>query len=390
MPKPFKPGKFGFLLLVIALWYAALFLPTSFLVYEPGTAEDVGPIVRVGPAAGGPGAGGPAANGESPVRGEERPGAGGSPEEDGGAIREEGGVFLLTTVRLSSASVLKFVQAALSPDAELYRRSELFPPGQTLEDYTRQQSFVMQSSQMSAIMAAYNALGIRFEVRPAAVYVAGVLDGMPAEGVLMPGDRIERVDGRETRATEDLLAAVRARRVGEKVEVEFVRDGTHRQAEIPLGDMSSVNPDSEPGTPGIGVRLAEYREIVPEDRAKEVRLTVENIGGPSAGLMFALEIYRQLTGETLAPGLRVAGTGEIRPDGSVGPIGGAHHKVVAAHRAGAHIFLVPEANYEEAVRKAERIGTGMEIRPVRSLGEALDILRSLSGRERQDASREAA
>jgi PDZ domain-containing protein len=381
MHQPSRRGKYGLLLLIILLIYTALYVPTPFMVYEPGTAEEVGPIVKVGPAANG---GTPAEHGGQPE------GNGRSGEEGGGESGKRDGVFLLTTVRLSYANVLKYVQAALSSDAEIYRRSDLFPPGQTLEDYSRQQSFVMQTSQSSAIMAAYNAIGIEYEVRPAAVYVAGVFDGMPAEGVLQPGDRIERINGEDVRAINDLLAVVRARRVGDRAAVEYVRDGTLRQAELVLADMSKVNPDAEPGTPGIGISLAEYREIVPEDRSYEVRLTVENIGGPSAGLMFALEIYRQLTREPLAQGYRVAGTGEIRPDGTVGPIGGVQHKVVAAHRARAEVFLVPEVNYDDAIRKAEQMGIDMKIRAVRSLEEALDYLRSLPSREAGGAARQAA
>ena len=118
----------------------------------------------------------------------------------------------------------------------------------------------------------------------------------------------------------------------------------------------------------------------------EIEIRTDNIGGPSAGLMFALEIYDQLTKEDLTRGYRIAGTGTLAPDGKVGRIGGIEQKVIAAHKSGAEIFFAPkedgeqgigELNYEAALRTAKDIGTDMKIVPVASFDEAVRYLEEL-------------
>lgn len=115
-----------------------------------------------------------------------------------------------------------------------------------------------------------------------------------------------------------------------------------------------------------------------------VRIESDQIGGPSAGLMFALEVYNQLIREDLTKGYRIAGTGTINIDGEVGPIGGISQKVIAAHKAGADIFFAPNergakhSNYKEAVKTAKDIGTNMKIVPVDTFDDAVQFLQKLS------------
>jgi PDZ domain-containing protein len=123
------------------------------------------------------------------------------------------------------------------------------------------------------------------------------------------------------------------------------------------------------------------------DQAFDVTIRAGNIGGPSAGLMFALEIYNQFTESDWTKGYTIAGTGEMSPDGTVGTIGGVIHKVTAAHRKGAELFFVPFGNAEAAKRKAAELGTPMEIVPVGTLREALDYLETLPEKETRTGDR---
>ena len=130
----------------------------------------------------------------------------------------------------------------------------------------------------------------------------------------------------------------------------------------------------------VGIQLVDDKEI---DVEPDVRVQSEEIGGPSAGLMFSLEIYNQLTKEDLTKGYEIAGTGTITPEGIVGRIGGIQQKVVAADKAGAEIFFAPfekgakGSNYEEAMIAADDINTKMKIVPVDTFDDAVSYLEKL-------------
>jgi PDZ domain-containing protein len=132
---------------------------------------------------------------------------------------------------------------------------------------------------------------------------------------------------------------------------------------------------------GLGI-IPENTQTV--DVPKKVKISTEGIGGPSAGLMMTLEIYDQIrTDLNLTRGYRIAGTGTINADGTVGRIGGIQQKVMAADQAGAEIFFAPNdegsrpSNYQEAMEAGERIGTSMRIVPVRTVDDAIRFLQSL-------------
>ena len=142
----------------------------------------------------------------------------------------------------------------------------------------------------------------------------------------------------------------------------------------------------ENGRAGLGVRFQEDRTLTTDPK---VEFNTSNIGGPSAGLLFTLEIMNQLIDGDIAKGYNIAGTGEMLEDGTVGRIGGADFKVIAASRQGVEIFFAPDddlpeevlarnpglkTNYEEAVEMAEKIGTKMKIVPVKTIDDALEYL----------------
>jgi PDZ domain-containing protein len=192
----------------------------------------------------------------------------------------------------------------------------------------------MQSSQDYAVAVALRELGYDVGVVPV---VSAVVTGLPADGALSVGDRILAVDGEPTKTSQDVGKAVRRAGLGEPVEITVRRAG--REESYPL------TPVEVAGEPRIGIEVGEDYSF-PFDVSINIS---EDIGGPSAGLMFSLAVYDTLTPGSLTGGEIVAGTGEIAPDGRVGPIGGIEQKIVGASDAGAELFLVPADNCPDAL-----------------------------------------
>src|SRR5699024_7344864 len=135
------------------------------------------------------------------------------------------------------------------------------------------------------------------------VYVVSVIEGMPADGKLEPGDVITAVDGREVEKSEDLTEYVNTKAEEDTIIIEYIRENSERTAELSLEKF-----DENSERRGIGISLVTDREV---DIERPVEFSSGSIGGPSAGLMFALEIYDQLVEEDLTRGYNISGTGEI-------------------------------------------------------------------------------
>ena len=263
----------------------------------------------------------------------------------------------LTTVGVQPRLTLfEALRGWLDRDLAVVPREVVYPPGKSDEEVDRETAEQMQASQNSAVSAAARQLGFR----TADVVVEGVAADAPADGRLREGDVLRTVDGRPLRDAADLRASVADGEVGELVRIGLERDG--RSATVELRTAASDD-DGEP-RPVIGVVTREQ----PVDAPFDVEITLEEVGGPSAGLMFTLGILDKLGPESLTGGKHIAGTGEISADGQVGPIGGINHKLVAAARKGADVFLVPARNCEEAVDGAP---AGLTLMEVGSLAEAL-------------------
>ena len=160
--------------------------------------------------------------------------------------------------------------------------------------------------------------------------------------------------------------------MGDTVEMQLEREGETISRDVKLIEVKTA----KRVLPGLGwVMIGTVQKVKPEDSNKQITFTDTQVGGPSAGLMFTLEIYNQLTPGDLTQGHRIAGTGTITKEGVVGPIGGVVHKIVAADRKEAEIFFVPKQNYQEAEAKAEQIGTKMKLVPVNTVDDALAYLK---------------
>jgi Lon-like protease len=275
------------------------------------------------------------------------------------------GDLRLTTVSVTSPGVqlsLVEVMAAWFDDTRaVLPRDVIYPPDQTPEEAERESNVQMVSSQDTAIAAALTELGHDLSLR---VEVLGVSKGSPAQGKLRPRDMILRVDG--TRITEVAQVSRQIQKVGtdEPTEIVVLRDGERMTVSVtaePSGD--------DPGRAIVGITIGPGYDF-PFD----VNLRIdEAIGGPSAGLVFAIAVYDALTPGALIGGEQVAGTGTIDSEGTVGPIGGIQQKIVGAADAGAELFLVPPGNCTSALRADV---TADEIRLVRapSMSSAVESL----------------
>jgi len=248
----------------------------------------------------------------------------------------------------------------LSGDTAVVPREVIYPPDQTTAQVNQQNEEDFQASQNSAETAALRALGY-----PVQVTVAAVTAGAPAAGRLLTGDVITSVDGQKVTSAGSLTALIRARPAGTALAFGYSRDGAAGTTTI-----TAVRDDS--GVPRVGIQI-EQKQPSPI----KIKISLNDVGGPSAGLMFALGIIDKVQPADLTGGLHIAGTGTIDDDGAVGAIGGIGEKLRGARRDTATVFLVPAPNCAEAVASAV---PGLELVKVATLDEALAALDTLRGK----------
>ncbi len=278
----------------------------------------------------------------------------------------EGELDMLTVyVDGSRENPRTWVQVALAwfdPTRGVLPVDAVYPEGQTEEQSDEESSIDMQNSQSSAVAAALTELDIPFETT---VIAAGVQAGAPADGVLEAGDEIVAVDGVPIGDPDELRAAIAANGTDAALSIDIRRDG--RDLTVTLTPAPS---EDDPAVPVIGILTgATY------DFPVDVGVTLDNVGGPSAGMMFALAIYDKLTPGALVDGEHVAGTGTIAPDGTVGPIGGIRQKLYGARDAGADWFLAPADNCDEVVG---HVPSGITVFATASLDDSIEIVERIA------------
>ena len=282
----------------------------------------------------------------------------------GARVYDSKGKLYLTSVGIDDD--VHFFDAILdlaNRDVQLRPRRDVYPEGESTQQVHQQNAADMDESKLLASVVALRLLGYR--VDPSAVEVTDVRPGAPADGRLLAGDRLVRADGRRVATIAQLQALIRRHHPGDTLRLGVKRGSAELPVNVPVG--------LDDGQPRIGVVLHEEFGKLPV----QVTIDTGNIGGPSAGLMFALSIYDRLTPGDLTGGRRIAGTGQIVEDGSVVPIGGVAEKLVAARRQGATVFLVPRGNCDEADRHPP---PGLLLVPVSSVRDAVAFLESRPGR----------
>ncbi|WP_350349519.1 PDZ domain-containing protein [Agromyces sp. G08B096] len=274
-----------------------------------------------------------------------------------------GGELNLLTVSVvgrpgATPSWLDVLGTWFDPTRAAIPQEEVFPPGITQEDREARNEAAMVDSQQDAIAAALVELGYDF---PREVTVASVIDDSPAAGVLEEGDVVETVDGREVHSVDELRTAVSEHGTDAPASLTVLRDGEELALEVVPVERDGVT------VLGIGVRMAYEFPI-------DVEIQLDKVGGPSAGMMFALGIVDKLTPGELTGGEVFAGTGTIDSSGAVGPIGGIRQKLWGAEREGADWFLSPVANCGEVVG---HVPDGMRVFSVETLDQAREIVEAV-------------
>ena len=279
----------------------------------------------------------------------------------GRAARSAGGHLNMTTVQIQSGDVTagEALVAWLKGDEIVLPRTAITPPGTSDEQQEKQDTQDFVSSQDSATVAALCELGY-----PRGFGVVTVLDDGPSHGVLRPGDQFVTVDGRPAGTSQKLFAITQSLTPGKTVPVVVTRRGKPVRTQVKVAAPPSGQKGARLGVSVDDTCLAPF----------SVTIHLENVGGPSAGLMFALAIVDKAGSRDLTGGRFVAGTGEIKPDGSVEPIGGIQLKMIAARRKGATVFLAPAGNCSD-VRKATP--HGLKVIKVSSLHGAIQDLLAL-------------
>jgi PDZ domain-containing protein len=258
------------------------------------------------------------------------------------------GHMAFTAVYQQEASWGEVARVRVVGQAEVVPAALVRPPGTTQQQLNETNRRLIDESKPVAAVVALRAAGYDAEITGQGAQIETVLQGMPADGTLLKGDIIVAVDGQPALTTNALIEAVRRHEVGDVVVLTVQRDGVSQDFQV--GTRASP---AEPTRPVIGVTISTFQSDV--RLPFQVDVESDNVGGPSAGFMFALGILDAVTDGDLTRGHYVAGTGTLAADGTVGPIGGAAEKALAAEHDGAHLFLVPRANEEDARRWVQSI-----------------------------------
>lgn len=291
------------------------------------------------------------------------------------------GAFMITSVRLAQARPITYLLAKVLPYHNIQDEEDV-TGGQDDATYLKMQRFYMQSAINEAKAVAVKAAGDQVTKRYLGIYVMSIQTNSHFKKKLRVGDTITKVDGHHFQNAFGFQRYINSKKIGQRLTITVKRNSqtlTQKAALIRLPTSKKA---------GIGISLTDNVEVKTKPT---ITVNPGEIGGPSGGLMFSLQIYQQLTNENLRRGRKVAGTGTINPDGTVGEIGGIDKKVVAAKKAGATVFLAPYVkptkatlaleedhltNYQLAKKTAQRVAPNMKVVPVKSFKEAVQYLKT--------------
>lgn len=272
-----------------------------------------------------------------------------------------GTLNLLTVQILGSPeqhrSWLSLLPAVFDPSQRIAPLTDFYATGETSEDRQAQNTALMSSSQATAAAAAFRELGEPVSVE---LTVANVAEGSAADGVLREGDRITEVDGDAVVDFAMLRQRTADTGAGGTMRIGIERDGTSQTVDI------SPTVPSGGSEPLIGATIS-----ISYDLPSPVDIELEDIGGPSAGMVFAIAMVDRLTPGDLLNGMTVSGTGTMADTGEVGAIGGLEQKMWAASRAESDLFLMPIGNCSDV---PEHVPDGLNVAPVATLSEAIDAV----------------
>jgi PDZ domain-containing protein len=325
----FSPARLAVAgLIVAAAAFAVWVFPTDSYIFLPNRAHPVAPLVEV----------------------------------EGGMNPKDGGIYFVD-VLVRKATLLERLWPGAREGATVVPADQVRPPGVSEEERRREELGEMQMSQEVAAAVALRSLGYDVEATQTGARIELVDPEAPAAGELRAGDVVTSIDGKRIRGPEDLRRTVRGA-------------GTDRDLNLKVKRSSqtldvTVRPEEGPeGRPVIGVIVSQAASI---ELPRDVEIDSGGVGGPSAGLAFALDVLEEL-GTDVDRGNRIAVTGALELDGRVGQIGGVKQKTIGVQRAGIKYFLVPAG---ENAREARRYAKSVRVIPVRTFQQALRQLATL-------------
>ncbi|MGO3733311.1 MAG: SepM family pheromone-processing serine protease [Vagococcus sp.] len=289
------------------------------------------------------------------------------------------GSFMLTTVAVRQATLPSLITGYLNPNNDLVSKKEMMGTNSD-EEYEEMQQFDMESSQNFAMKVALDLSNKPYEVDYKGVYVMSVLEESDFYHKLHVGDTIETVDGKSFKTSMELIDYIQEKQPKDIISIGVEQSEGHAEVKGKLMTLPEMQKT------GIGVSLVDHTDVTSSER---ITFNTDDIGGPSAGLMFTLELYGLLTNKDIRRGREIAGTGTISPDGTVGRIGGIDKKVIAADNEGADLFFAPDdeieddirkkypdikSNYEEAKESVKRNKLNLKVIPIKTAQEALIYL----------------
>ncbi|WP_018658898.1 SepM family pheromone-processing serine protease [Allofustis seminis] len=289
--------------------------------------------------------------------------------------------FTMTTIEIVQASAFTAVGSFLSPFEDLLSENELFDGAEDFDSYDFIQFLYIQNAADTATRVAYEAAGAKYDINYNGSYIFEVAEESDFYQTLKPGDLVTAINDHTIENSEAFTTFIQQLDEKTPLEITYTRNDKTFVAKGKLTEMD--------GNFLVGVSLIDAVDLQTDPK---IAIDFGDVGGPSGGLMYTLYIYNLLTGKNLDHGYKIAGTGTISLDGTVGAIGGAGKKVVAASEAGSDIFFVPRdeiskevqekypdliSNYDEAKAAAEKIKTSMKIVPVDTFEEAVAYLENL-------------
>ena len=281
------------------------------------------------------------------------------------------GALDMTTVRESGGprGGLTFFDAVgswFNPDDAVVPRELVYPDEISGEEVKLRNAALFSTSESDAVAAALNFLKLPVSTE---IVATAIVAEAPADGVFEARDEIVAVNGEPVTTPSDVVEAVQSQPVGTTFEFDIRRAiSNETEQSFEIKDMtvevtSAPNPTNQ-DKPFIGISVGELYSA-----DFDIDFTLQDVGGPSAGLMFATGIVDKLTPANLTGGGNVAGTGTITPEGEIGPIGGIRQKLAGARNAGAELFLMPRQHCAEA---QGYVPDGLTVVPVSTLTEAID------------------
>ncbi|KID41272.1 SepM family pheromone-processing serine protease [Fructilactobacillus fructivorans] len=327
-------------IIVFILWF--LFWPLNALIEAPGEAVNIQPMVKIQ-----------------------------------GVKPNKQNKFMITAVSMSQARPITYLYSKVNPHVSLEKTSDVMG-NQSNEEYDNVQNIYMKSAINNAIYVGYHKAHAKVKQSYHGVYVLNVYPHSDFSNKLKPGDLVESVNGKKLYQGPQYVKYIQGLPKHAELKITFKRNGKTKQ-------VKGYKKQLVRGFYGIGIGMVDDVSLKTSPKAN---INPGKIGGPSGGLMFALQVYSELK-HTNYDYKRIAGTGTIASNGQVGEIGGVDKKIIAANKSGAQIFFCPyvkptktilrmedghQTNYQVAQATAKKYAPKMKVVPVTSFDDALKYL----------------